>query len=71
MRKIIAFFILVLVGCAFAGWGMTTPPEGVIDGSVLIFIGQIFLLAASVYGFEIHFDIQKGKFDAGKKSDDE
>ena len=46
---------------------MIVPPNGVIDGSVLILIAQIFVLAASVYGFEVHFDIKEGKFDAGEK----
>lgn len=65
--KIVIFLIIFFIGCAFAGWGMVTPPEGVIDGSVLIFVGQVFVLAAAIYGFEVHFDIKEGKFDAGKK----
>lgn len=65
--KILVFIFLFLCGLAFAAWGMIVPPGGVIDGSVLILIAQIFVLAASVYGFEVHFDIKEGKFDAGKK----
>lgn len=61
------FLFLFLTGVAFGIWAMLTPPGGVIDSSVLIFISQIFVLAASVYGFEIHFDIKEGKFDAGQK----
>ena len=66
-HKILLFIFLFLCGLAFAGWGMIVPPNGVIDGSVLILIAQIFVLAASVYGFEVHFDIKEGKFDAGEK----
>ena len=66
-HKILVFIFLFLCGLAFGGWGMIVPPNGVIDGSVLILIAQIFVLAASVYGFEVHFDIKEGKFDAGKK----
>ena len=66
-HKILVFIFLFLCGLAFGAWGMIVPPNGVIDGSVLILIAQIFVLAASVYGFEIHFDIKEGKFDAGKK----
>lgn len=69
--KLITFFILFFIGVAFGSWGMFLPPQGVIDGSVLILIAQIFILAASVYGFEIHFDIKEGKFDAGQKNDSE
>lgn len=54
---------------AFAVWGMFIPPEGEISGSVLIFIAQVFVLAASVYGFEIHFDIKEGRFHAGHNRD--
>ena len=70
-NKVITFFILFFIGVAFGGWGMILPPEGIIDGSVLILIAQIFILAASVYGFEIHFDLKEGKFDAGQKKDPE
>ncbi len=68
-HKIPVFIFLFLIGVAFGAWGMMIPPNGVIDGSVLIFIAQIFVLAASVYGFEVHFDIKEGKFDAGQKKD--
>lgn len=66
-HNILVFIFLFLCGLAFAAWGMIVPPGGVIDGSVLILIAQIFVLAASVYGFEVHFDIKEGRFDAGKK----
>ena len=66
-HKILVFIFLFLCGLAFGAWGMIVPPNGVIDGSVLILIAQIFVLAASVYGFEVHFDIKGGKFDAGEK----
>lgn len=67
-HKILVFIFLFLCGLAFGAWGMIVPPNGVIDGSVLILIAQIFVLAASVYGFEVHFDIKEGKFDAGEKN---
>lgn len=67
-NNILVFIFLFLCGLAFGAWGMIVPPNGVIDGSVLILIAQIFVLAASVYGFEVHFDIKEGKFDAGKNT---
>lgn len=66
-HNILVFIFLFLCGLAFGAWGMIVPPNGVIDGSVLILIAQIFVLAASVYGFEVHFDIKEGKFDAGER----
>ena len=69
-HKIPVFIFLFLIGVGFGAWGMLIPPGGVIDGSVLILIAQIFVLAASVYGFEVHFDIKEGKFDAGHRKDE-
>lgn len=66
-HKIPVFLFLFLTGVGFGVWAMLTPPGGVIDSSVLILISQIFVLAASVYGFEVHLDIKEGKFDAGQK----
>ena len=68
-HRVFVFLILFFVGIAFGAWGMLTPPGGVIDNSVLIFVAQIFVLAASVYGYEIHFDIKQGQFHAGKKEE--
>lgn len=58
MMKDIKFFVLVALGCAFGIIGMFTPPMGVIDGSVLIMVGQIFLLAAGIEGMGVFY--QKG-----------
>ena len=46
---------------------MLIPPGGVISSSALILIAQIFVLAAGVYGMEVHFDIKEGQFHAGQK----
>lgn len=70
LSKIIVFLILFFVGVGFGIMGCLLPPTGIIDNSILILIAQIFILAASVYGFEVHFDIKQGKFDAGKVKTD-
>lgn len=67
-HKIPVFLFLFLCGIGFGVWSMLIPPGGVIDSSVLILIAQIFILAASVYGFEVHFDIKEGKFQAGRSN---
>ena len=69
-HKIPVFLFFFLIGVGFGVWGMLTPPGGVIDGSVLILIAQIFVLAASVYGFEVHFDLRQGQFHAGHRNDE-
>ena len=69
--KILVFLFLFLCGIGFGIWSMLIPPGGVIDSSVLILIAQIFILAASVYGFEVHFDLKEGQFHAGHKHSQE
>lgn len=68
--KIFTFLVLFFCGIGFGIAGMTMPPLGMIDSSVLILIAQVFILAASIWGFEVHFDIKEGKFDAGQKRKD-
>lgn len=70
-NKLVTFFILFFCGVGFGAAGMVLPPTGIIHSSVLILVGQIFILCASIYGYEIHFDINKGKFDAGHKKENE
>lgn len=65
--RIGTFFVLFFTGIGFGIWSMIIPPGGVISSSVLILIAQIFVLAASVYGFEVHFDIKEGQFHTGQK----
>ena len=63
--RIIIFLVLFFCGIGFGIWSMLIPPGGVISSSVLVLIAQIFVLAAGVYGMEIHFDIKEGQFHAG------
>ena len=63
--RIIIFLVLFFCGIGFGIWSMLIPPGGVISSSVLVLIAQIFVLAAGVYGMEIHFDIKDGQFHAG------
>jgi len=65
--RIWIFLVLFFCGVGFGIWSMLIPPGGVISSSVLILIAQIFVLAAGVYGMEVHFDIKEGQFHAGQK----
>lgn len=65
------FTFLIMLAALFAGIGMHIPPLGVIDGSVLIFTGQIFLLAAGVVGFTANINIKEGKFSIDKEENNE
>ena len=68
-NRVVIFLILFLCGVGFGVWSMMIPPGGVISSSVLVLIAQIFVLAAGVYGMEVHFDIKEGQFHAGQKKD--
>lgn len=68
--RVLIFLILFFCGVGFAGWSMVIPPGGVISSSVLVFIAQVFVLAASVYGFEVHFDLKEGQFHAGHNNEE-
>lgn len=67
----VIFLIIFFTAVGFAAWGMLTPPPGEIANSLLILIAQFLVLAASIYGFEVHFDIKEGRFHAGHKKDEE
>lgn len=54
------FYFLVIMGIAFGVWGGLTPPEGEISSSFLIMIAQLFILAATILGLDIKFNIKEG-----------
>lgn len=59
------FYFLVICGIGFGIAGMVLPPIGQIDWSVLVMIGQLFVLGATVLGFEVKFNIKEGIFESG------
>ena len=65
------FYFLVLMGIGFGVAGMTLPPVGTIDWSVLILIGQLLILAAAVMGISVNFDLKNGQFSSDCDDDDE
>jgi len=64
------FYFLVCSGIGFGVAGMTLPPVGTIDWSVLILIGQIFLLSAAILGLEVKMNIKEGIFESGDVEDE-
>ena len=64
------FYILVLIGVGFGIWGGLTPPEGEISPSFLIMIAQLFILAATILGLDIKFNIKEGIFESGDIDDE-
>ena len=65
------FYFLVCAGIGFGIAGMLLPPIGTIDWSVLILIGQLFILAATVLGLDIKFNIKEGIFESGDIDEEE
>ena len=59
------FYFLVIIGVGFGIWGGLTPPEGEISPSFLVMIAQLFILAATILGLDIKFNIKEGIFESG------
>ena len=65
------FYILVVIGVGFGIWGGLTPPEGEISPSFLVMIAQLFILAATILGLDIKFNIKEGIFESGDIDEEE
>ena len=65
------FYFLVCAGIGFGIAGMTLPPVGTIDWSVLILIGQLFLLSAAILGLEVKMNLKDGIFESGDIEEEE
>ena len=65
------FYILVACGIGFGIWGGLTPPEGEISPSFLVMIAQLFILAATILGLDIKFNIKEGIFESGDIDEEE
>ena len=65
------FYFLVTIGVGFGIWGGLTPPEGEISPSFLVMIAQLFILAATIIGLDIKFNIKEGIFESGDIDDKE
>ena len=59
------FYFLVCAGIGFGIWGGLTPPDGEISPSFLVMIAQLFILAATILGLDIKFNIKEGIFESG------
>lgn len=63
------FWALVILAGLFAAVGIITPPKGEISTSVLIFIGQILLLAAGVINIPFVVNLREGIFRNTRNND--
>ena len=65
------FYFLVGAGIGFGIAGMTLPPIGTIDWSVLLLIGQLLILAAAIMGISVNFDLKRGILQSDCDDDEE
>lgn len=65
------FYFLTISGIGFGVAGMCLPPIGTIDWSVLVMVGQLFILAAAIVGLDIKFNLKEGIFESGTDDEDE
>ena len=65
------FYFLVGAGIGFGIAGLTLPPVGTIDWSVLILIGQLLILAAAIMGISVNFDLKRGILQSDCDNDDD
>ena len=65
MEKVSAALMLVF-GAAMAATSLFMPPEGEIDGSVLMLFAQVLVYAGSVFGVKIYIkDLINKKYEKG------
>ena len=64
------FYFLTISGIGFGVAGMCLPPIGTIDWSVLVMIGQLFILAAAMVGLDIKMNLKDGIFESGMDDDE-
>ena len=64
------FYFLTISGIGFGVAGMCLPPIGTIDWSVLVMVGQLFILAAAIVGLDIKMNLKDGIFESGTDDDE-
>ena len=54
MTEKISALLLLVFGAAMAATSLLLPPEGEIDGTVLMLFAQILVYAGSIFGVKIY-----------------
>lgn len=58
MAKIKMAIWIAVFGCAILVAGIALPPLGVIDNSILIASGEIFIFSASIMGIKLSYEFK-------------
>lgn len=62
--------IVLFFGMAMMIAGFLTPPKGVIDGSVLTGLGEIFAFCGAITGLEKYKEVSRMKYMKEEKEED-
>ncbi|GHV13647.1 hypothetical protein FACS1894169_01100 [Bacteroidia bacterium] len=63
--QLITSAVLVIVGCGLLIFGISVPPVGVIDGSVLIAFGEILTFVGAIFGIDYKYKLERSKQEIG------
>lgn len=55
MQQLVFSVVLCVFGCGLLVAGISIPPVGVIDSSVLVAFGEILTFAGSLIGIDYHY----------------
>lgn len=57
-KKLILAVLLAVFGCGLLVAGMVLPPLGVIDNSVLVAAGEVFVFSAAILGINLSYNLK-------------
>lgn len=62
-----------VAGWVLTFWGFSIPPEGVVDNTVIVVLGQAMTYAAAAFGIGeyIHYNIEKLRYTSREKETEE
>ena len=56
--KLLLAIFLAIFGCTLLVIGLVCPPMGVIDSTVIVSAGEVFVFSASVLGIKLSYDLK-------------
>ena len=59
--KLILAIFLAIFGCVLLVVGLVCPPLGIIDNTVIVASGEVFVFSASVLGIHLNYDLKYKK----------
>ena len=66
--KLFLAVFLALFGCGLLVVGLVCPPMGIIDNTVIVASGEVFVFSASVLGIKLNYDLKLKKLEGGRRN---